>query len=255
MRISDNKKYANEILDDVQCYKLIIQGKIRQFPKGFWTKPWSLQSAKEITRYLLENRLYYTREDICKKVTYRTFRDNKLHSLLNMFNGSVYRILDNAYPNEFKPWELKYTTNECWEDINNIKRAVRWLVETKLGNSRERVLKEFNSDLLKENGMFQMTRKFKLYEILNIVYPNEFKPWELGITSKGYWKDREHMKEAIEWLTDKYFDGNTHKAEKGITARFLIKHGLRGAVVYYKKSDIDQIIKEIESQNQRGAFI
>ena len=99
-----NSKYINEILDDVECYKLVLQGKIKRFPRGFWAKPWSLQSAREIIRYLLEERLHYSREDICKKLKKSTFEDNKLGgmfhlSLLDLFSRCILLLQPYSHQN------------------------------------------------------------------------------------------------------------------------------------------------------------
>ena len=226
MNISNNKRYANEILDDVECYKLVLSGQLKKLPANFWTKPWSIASSREITKYLLEERLHYTREDICKKVTASTFRYNKLEGMLaTVFNGSTYKIISNAYPNEFLPWELKMCSRHYWEDTENVKKAVRWLVGTKLGNSRDRVCKEFNNTILKRNGLNTPCTRFGVYGLLDLAYPNEFKPWELKSCPSNYWNDKNNVKQAVRWLVETKLDNKKDRIIKEFNRKFLKDNG------------------------------
>ena len=229
-----NSKYINEILDDVECYKLVLQRQIKRFPRGFWAKPWSLQSAREIIRYLLEERLHYSREDICKKLKKSTFEDNKLGGMLVLlFDNSTYKALNNTYPNEFQPWELSSTPNNFWDDKQNIVKAVRWLVETKLDNNRQRVCKEFNRGTLEDNGLAFLPNKLGVYNVLDMAYPNQFKPWELIQVSSTFWKDTENVKEAVRWLVKTKLNNNRQRILKEFNSEFVCKNGFSAVLTRY----------------------
>ena len=236
--LTDNRKYANEILDDVECYKLVLQGKLKTFPKRFWTKPWSLQSSALITRYLLEEILNYTRKDICEKVNTRTFIDNKLQGMIQtVFGKSIYSTISNAYPNEFQPWELSHTGRNYWKDPENIKKAVRWLVETKLDNNRDRVCKEYCQDLAVNNGI-SIASKIGAYTILDLAYPNEFKHWELNAYCRNYWQDKENVKKTIRELVHTKLNDNRDRICKEFSAKFLKDNRLSTLATYYKAYEL-----------------
>ena len=312
-------KYANEILDDIECYKLVLNNKLSKFPKGFWAKPWSLQSAGIITRYLLEERLHYTREDICKKLSGDTFKQNKLTSVLKLFNNNLYKTINNAYPDEFLPWELhktsrgfwkstenmvtaikwvievklenkeervyaelntellnrlglqnilrcygiyeivniaypnrfnpikfKTVSNNYWENIENIKKAIRDLIADKLDNNRDRVCNEFDRNIIHSYGLSSLLSKYGIYELLNIAYPNEFKPWELKQVERNYWKSSDNIYKALKWILDTKFNGNKEKMTNEMTTQLLYDNGLKTLADKYGLKKLRQEVYSIK---------
>ena len=229
--LTGNKLYANEILGDIECYKAVLDGRLKRFPRGFWEKPWSYESAALITRYLLEDRLNIAREDICKKANLRTFKDSKLGGMAMIFNNSFRDIINNAYPNEFQSWELCRVSTGYWDNPENIKKAVRWIVETKLGNDRQRVCKEFNQELLKEYNLVTLSN-FGLYNVLDLTYPNEFQPWELSRVQTGYWNDPENISKAIRWLVKNKLGNSRERVCKEFTNQLLKDNNLSTLLVY-----------------------
>ena len=53
-----NKEDLN-LLDAVDVYKLVLERKLKMFPKAFWMKPEALDNARKCTIYLLEERGFY----------------------------------------------------------------------------------------------------------------------------------------------------------------------------------------------------
>lgn len=230
--LSGNKKYANEILDDIECYKAVLDGRLKRFPRGFWTKPWSQQSAAVITRYLLEDRLNYTEDDIKTKVDVKVFSDNKLLGLLDVLGRSPYQVINNAYPDKFKPWEIKQSPLGFWEDKENVKQAVRWLVENKLDNNRERVCKEFNQNLINKHGMRSIS-KYGIYNVLNMTYPNEFKPWELSVVASNFWSDGSNLIDVVKWLVETKLDNNRERVCREFNTSLFDKYGVGSVASRY----------------------
>lgn len=223
--LSSRSNYTNEILDDIECYKAVLDGRLKRFPRGFWTKPWSLQSASVLTRYLLEDRLKYTEKDIKEKFNVSLLKDSRLTSLLKLFGDSPYGVIDNAYPGVFKPWEFRVVPNGFWEDKKNIVDAIRWLVETKLGNNREKVCKEFNNELLIKHNLATL-KVHGMYNLLEMVYPGEFKPWELSVVPTGFWDNKKNIIQAVRWLVETKLDNNRERVCKEFTRELLNKHCL-----------------------------
>ena len=163
----------------------------------------------------------------------QTFLDNKLYGMISkVFSGSVPMAIQNAYPNEFQPWELSSCPKGFWKDEENIKQAVRWVVETLLNNNRERVCKEFTGKLLKENGLGTIKKDYGVYGLLNMTYPNEFKPWEVVECGNNFWDEEKNVKEAVRWLVKTKLDNNRQRVCKEFTARFLSKNGFSSLLAY-----------------------
>ena len=78
-------------------------------------KFWNVETAKEATIWLIEEKLKWSDEDIKQKLSAKIFIQNSFTSILNdLFNGSPYLIIENAYPGKFKPWELPSIPKKFW---------------------------------------------------------------------------------------------------------------------------------------------
>jgi len=85
----------------IEVYKVVLSG--RRFPKGYWQKPEARKNAIEITKYLSEEVLELSVNDVKKKLTYQVFRDNGLGGMLSrIYNNSSYEAIDTAYPEQIQ---------------------------------------------------------------------------------------------------------------------------------------------------------
>lgn len=117
-------------LTDVDIYKLILKGELKKFPDQFWVKPGALDSAREITKYFIEELLNWNEEKVRKDLTEKVFRQHKLSGMLEyVFGRSPYKAIENAYPGKFKEWELRAVPKHLWEDSNKREEAIKWLLE------------------------------------------------------------------------------------------------------------------------------
>jgi len=92
-------------MDVVAIYEDILQGKRKRFPSGTWQDK---QNAVIIVKYLLEEKLKWSREEICEKLGYSTFKEVKLHGMIHhAYNHSPYDALNAVYPGRYQPWELR----------------------------------------------------------------------------------------------------------------------------------------------------
>lgn len=191
--MNNYKKYTNEILDDIQTYELVLQGKIKRFPAYFWERPWSYQSAAEITRYLIEKKLKWSIEDIPKNVDREIFTINRLGGMLHIvFNGSTYKAIDTTYPGLFKPWEFKSVPKNFWNNKDNIIDAVKWLVEEKLKlNNKEEVILMYTKPTLVKHGLNEMC-EIGVYNSLNMAYPGVFNPKDFALGNNIYSRELVH---------------------------------------------------------------
>lgn len=232
-------------LDDVEIYKLILDRKMRCFPRGFWEKPEAFHSAKEITLYLFEERLKWSNEEIKKSLNQNTFFDNKLRGMLNtLFKNSPYEALNNAYPDKFKEWELPITPWNFWNE-KTAYELVKWLIEKKYKWSSDEIKKNFSKTSLIKLGYDRAMDFIKedTYGIIEKLYPGKYKPWELKQVAINYWTE-ETMAAAIKWLIEEKININIYEKKIKITNNLLETNGLGRLAdyIYKNKISLDTII-------------
>ncbi|MCW1941875.1 DUF4046 domain-containing protein [Bacillus anthracis] len=90
-----------------EIYQEILDGRRKSFPPGTWSEDVDGQLKKRIIRYLIEDVLKWSDEDIKEKWNQKFIKKLKLTSVMQIYRGSPYEMLNVAYPNRFEPWELK----------------------------------------------------------------------------------------------------------------------------------------------------
>ena len=192
-------------MNPVDVYILRKNGIIKRFPLGFFREDVNVDVSIELTKYLIEDVLKWTDEDICKKLSQKTFYENYLRSMLNtVFNASVYEAINATYPNRFNPWELKHVPNNYWTK-ERAKYATLWLFEEKLKWSEEDICNKLCARTFEENGLGGMSKcvfNSNVYEIIENAYPGRIKPWQLKSVPNNYW-NKETGIEATKWLIEK----------------------------------------------------
>ena len=90
--------------EDIEVYNMVRFGIIGRFPNNFWGGLDTYKTAKDLTRYMFENILEWSIEDIKNKATADIFYDNKLGNMLKtLFDNNLLDALLNAYP-ELADW-------------------------------------------------------------------------------------------------------------------------------------------------------
>ena len=231
-------KYSYDILlnmHPVEVYKLRLSGAIDKFPTGFFREDVFInyEACALITRYFIEEVLKYDDKEICRKISFLTFRKYGLGGMISkIFNGSVYAVIENAYPGRFKPWEFKYTPTNFWDE-KTAREAIIWLFEEKLKVDEEDIPKRFSEKLLEKNGLSGMlTRVFndKVYDALNNAYPGRYKPWEMQCVPKNYW-NFETGKEATIWLIEKKLKWSDEEIRENLQVKTFKENGLGNMLI------------------------
>jgi hypothetical protein len=237
---SAKREYNLKIDTDVEVYKLVLDGSLPKFPNHFWKNPGITQTCREITRYLLEERLGWDEEGIKNNLSQKTFIDNKLNGMLQkVFDSSPFLALDNAYPGRFKEWELKNTPVSFWTKENCYK-AVEWLIEEKLKLSKEQIKEQYSKEFLIKHGLSTVISVLKgqsPYDIINKLYPGQFKPWEFVQTPIGYWNGKT-IAEAFKWFVEEKMRWNEEDIKNRLTVDILETNGLSGLAAYMTKQNI-----------------
>lgn len=160
---------------------------------GYWRE----ELIDKALKWLFEERLKWSREEICNYFNTNTIANNSLLGLLNKrFNGNPFELLNYYQPDQFKPWELR-KSNTIWNDELE-KEATIWMFDN-LKWSTEQIKDCATIQLFIDSGLATLVRNFdgNLYKILNNAYPNKFKEWELRRVSKGFYDYENNRKAAI----------------------------------------------------------
>lgn len=182
------------------------------YPNEFM--PWELQKCSKgyfdneenrikAVKWLIEDKLKWTREQVCENLSVQTFKDNQLTTLMHRNYGGVFVLLNSAYPGEYQTVEIKQIKN-LWGDLDTCNKVIRWLIEEKLKWNRDEVCRNFSNTLLKDNNLHGLLHRFNdsPYNMLNSAYPDEYMPWELSYGPKKIWDDTETVEKAIRWLVE-----------------------------------------------------
>ena len=71
---------------------------LTRVPNSYWT----LEKGIEATKWLIEEKLKWTDEEVAEKLRRKTFLDNKLSGMLvQVFNNSPYEAINSAYPGKY----------------------------------------------------------------------------------------------------------------------------------------------------------
>ena len=158
MTYKEEKTKEDEILVKgiIEIYKEVLRGDRKRFPKGTWLRPDAVDNAGKCIKYLIEEKLKLSEEQIKERLNKNLFYDNKLSSMLNsLFDNSPFKAIESAYPGKFKPWEFKITARGYWTEENSIK-ATKWLIEEKLNLSDEELKECLSIKLFEENNLLGM---------------------------------------------------------------------------------------------------
>lgn len=147
---------------------------LKSTPLSYWNK----NTAIKATRWLIEEKLKLTDEDLKNKLSQKLFEENNLLGMLtNCFHCSPFEAIDTAYPGKFKPWEFKRCPLSYWTRENGIK-ATKWLIEEKLKWSHNDIKEKLTNYIFVDNGlrgMLQGCFNNSPFNAIDATYPGKFK--------------------------------------------------------------------------------
>lgn len=106
------------------------QFKHDKVPVSYWTQE---ENRINALKYVFEVELKWSLDDIKEKLDWEIIKRKGL-STLHSYYHNLYYICNALYPGKIKSWELKHSEvpDYFWDDINNRKKVVQWLVQDKL---------------------------------------------------------------------------------------------------------------------------
>lgn len=225
-------------MDVIEIYKLLLKGQIKKFPSGVWTSKDSIKDANRCCKYLLEEVLKWTTEDIKSSLNKSIFKKYKLSGMLQqVYKNSPYEAIMSLYPNQFKPYELSCTPNKIWEDKDNRILAMDWLINTKLKWTDEDIINKYNNKILIENKLegLLLVVKGNAFLLLDEYMPNKFKESELKYSnySINYWKDKQNRIKAIKNMIENVLKWNEIQIKKDLSIKTFKENNLDILLEYY----------------------
>ena len=196
-------------------------------------KIWNMETAKEATMWLIEEKLKWSDEDVRRNLSKNTFKESSLVRMLDvLFNGSPYFAIENAYPGKFKSWEFSKVPKNFW-NMETAKEATMWLIEEKLKWSDEDVRRNLSQNTFKENslgGMLFILFNNSSYFAIENAYPGKFKPWEFTQVPKNFW-NLKTASEATIWLIEEKLKWSDDDIKLKLSSNIFEKNSLCGMLV------------------------
>lgn len=129
------KKYTQKILNEMsaeEVYDLLLNKEIKCFPNNFFSGEYGQVNAGKCLKYLLEDKLKLSKEDIPSVISSEFFKQYRLAGMLGLcFNYSPYKALNYIYEDVYKEWELGNVPRNFWDDEKSLE-AINWLIDEKL---------------------------------------------------------------------------------------------------------------------------
>lgn len=147
---------------------------LKQSGLGIWKQR---ENRVEAIRWLVEEKLKLTPDELKKTLSKNMFADNGLDGLLvSSYNGSAIKAIRDAYPDEYEIWDFNRTPAKFFDDKANRIAATKWLIEEKLKYNKEQVLEHIAYETFVEYGLQNLIIKsnYSAYEALNEAYPGKY---------------------------------------------------------------------------------
>ena len=121
------------------------------------------------------------------------------------------------------------------EAKQNAAKCTRYLIEEILKYDDDDIKEKNSKSIFIKNklaGMLVICFNNSPYEAINSVYPNEFKEWEFGNTSRGYWENKENGIKATKWLIEEKLKLSDKELKEQLSQKLFIDNGLSGMLQY-----------------------
>jgi hypothetical protein len=247
------------MFDDIAIYELLLQGRIPSFPSGFWVNR-SQEEAKEVAikllRYLINERLKFSKEDVKREVSKKFLTKYKLHTASKLFGRSAIKYVMSCYPQEYEPWQFRKdkVPQSYWTNEENRINALKYVFEVEFKWSIEDIKEKLSWTIIEGNGLMTLHSYYTcLFQLVNRVYPNEkVHPWEIKNSEvpNGTWKYKNNRIRAVKWLIKKI----NYKSSK-LDRRIFGEYGLSKLLSKYYGDNPNKAIMEAFPNGMRKRSI
>lgn len=254
-----------EDMDVLDVYKLMLDGKLCKSPKEYMTK----DRVKICLKYLFEDLLKFTREDICTKITKGLLRDYKLESLVIVhWHNDIIGMITELYP-DIAPGEIIYFKNitklsdnhkkiinsiepsnadpieiyklvlskqldkfprNFWTE-DNIKKCVLYLIHEIKGWTNEDALSKLTIKDIEDNCLSGILHVTgkKTHDVFNYVF-GETSKWELRQVPNRTFNNREETKQYLRYLFEETLKWSKEDIINKFTNKTLKDNKLTGCL-------------------------
>ena len=221
-------------LNNEEIFELISTGGIDRLPNNFWDK----ERVIEATKWLIEEKYKCSDEDIKSNLWSKIFIQYRIHTQIYKYYNSIYDLINEIYPNRFKPWEMKSVPNNFWTK-NTLKEFTIWAIEEKYKWNEEDIKNKLTLNIFRKYELEKQIYKYydSLYDLINEIYPNRFKPWEMKSVPRNFWTE-ENIIKATKWMIEEKL--TEKELERPITITIFRKYRL--SYIPKKKYDIQKLL-------------
>ncbi|MED0855708.1 hypothetical protein [Bacillus pseudomycoides] len=222
------------------CFK---EWELKVTPKGFWTK----EKALEALRWTIEEKEKLTDQKLMKAYSRKWLKERKLGFPLDKYwNGATRKMLNELYPGRFKEWEFNIVSKGFWTKEKALE-ALRWTIEEKEKLTDQELMKVYSCKWLKERKLGFPLEKYwnsSPFKMLDELYPNRFKEWELKVTPKGFWT-KEKALEALRWTIEEKEKLTDQELMKVYSCKWLKERGFSHPLIKYWNGASRKMLNEL----------
>ncbi len=202
---------------------------------------WNIEKGKEAVKWLVEDKLKWDEETLKKNLCKEIFKENNLYGMIQRcFNSSPVTAIIATYPGKFHVWEFPNVPVNYWT-FETACEATKWLIENKLRWSKNDIITNYSRETFINNGFITIVDKFNIYEIINNIYPNEFKEWEFNTLPSSFWTI-EMSKKAMKWVIEEKLGWDKNYALKHLKQHHLSKYRI-GYMTRKNQISIQELIE------------
>lgn len=183
--------------------------KVWQFtvPRGYWKKDENVINA---IKFVYEEQIGIGESDDLYKISNHkeVFAKYGIDRIPKAQNKTIHEVIFMAYPglseDGFKRRSSSaYTIENQIEELRNIIKNKK-LMHEDIVKMTEESLKDIKlyATLVYKNNM-------GIYDIIDRIFPGEFKPWEFPKIKRGFWKDEKNICKAVKWLIEEKLNIDT----------------------------------------------
>ena len=205
---------------------------------------WNSNRIIECFKWIIEEKLQYSTEDIKSKDCRLEIKSQLRKYIKSIRIPTISYLLEKAYPGVYNLWEFGAVPRGYWDNKDNIIRAVKWLAEEKY-NIFEDDSRKLTTDIFNRYGLNSIITKYSIYDLLELVYPGEFKPWEASKPPRGYWKDMNHIIEAFKWLIEDRLELKPEEIKDKLSTYDIDKYGLGSLFINVFNHSKNSLIKTL----------
>ena len=239
--------------DDIEIYEYLLQGRISNFPSGFWANR-SEEEAKDVAikllKYLIDQKLNFNKEDVKRELSKVFLTKYKLHTASKLFGRSAIRYIMCAYPDVlYQPWQFNHdkVPQSYWTQERNRISALKHVFEVELQWSIDDIKEKLDWEIIKKQGLYTLHSYYpSIHHICNALYPGIINPWELrhAEVSDYFWQDINNRKNAVQWLVQEKLKLNHTQTLGRLKKEHFSQYGLTELFSNQYNSSVKKAINE-----------